>query len=581
MKRWFFVFVIAVPVVVALLFAAIGPSRARNVVQTQHRREHTAASSEQLKVQVTPWGPTQDMLDKASARLTKHSQLLRYLKGTRSRMLSFDLVWEDEKATSDPVPPNRYRGTFYDYTNNVTIVAESSFDRPDRVTVNVATWQPLPSGEELDEAVDLLKADSKLGPAIVDGRLRVYPPMPPLYIPAKSKGRVERTVNVGLMAKDPTDKTIELPNEVVAVNLSRGTVMRFAEGAPPTSKAAPNAVCGPPSGGTSTGRGVAGQYQFTINAQDGTELWSFLAIRPSASSGSEASGIELQSVKYRGKMLLRRAHVPILNVSYDGNTCGPFRDWQYNESQFNADPTGGTDVAPGVRSCAVPATTQLDTSIDTGNHQGIAFYTQGNQVTLVSEMSAGWYRYISEWGFASDGTLRPRYGMGATSNSCTCNGHVHHAYWRLDFDIDGTIPNRIIQGSTSSARPDPINPTLTTEVKQYRSKGMYWLVKNPTTGRSYQIVPGGNDGTAFGDTYGKGDVWALLFSKNEIDDSSVRSGTSAFLDSFVTAQSVLDTDVVVWYGIHVDHNRPGGQMMGHPNIAGQYVAGPDIIPVRW
>ena len=49
---------------------------------------------------------------------------------------------------------------------------------------------------------------------------------------------------------------------------------------------------------------------------------------------------------YRGKRVLRRAHVPILNVKYDRDRCGPFRDWQYEEGKIEAQ---GTDVAPGFR----------------------------------------------------------------------------------------------------------------------------------------------------------------------------------------------------------------------------------------
>jgi hypothetical protein len=578
MKRWFLVSMLAVPLV-ALLCVAIVHS------QRMDHSEMTVAQDEPqtMKVQVTPWGPTQEMLDGAAARLAQQSQVRRYLKGTRSRMLSLDLILEDEKASSDPAPPNRYRGTFYDYTNNLTIVAESSFDRPEQVNVTVSAWQPLPSQEEMDEAVDILKADPKLGPALLDERVQVYPPMPPLYMAgANSKGRVERAINIGLRATDPSDKTVERSNEVVAVNLSRRTVLRFTAGAPPTSKASPEASCGPNAGGSSTGRGVAGQFQFLINDTDGTELWSFLGIRPSASSGVDASGIELQNVKYKGKLVLKRAHVPILNVLYDGNTCGPFRDWEYSENQFDADPANGTTVAPGVRSCTVSPTTQLESGVDTGNFQGIAFYNKDDSVILVSEMAAGWYRYISEWGFGRDGTIRPRFGMGATINSCTCNGHVHHAYWRFDFDIDNSSPNRILEERSNAIIPLPGGNNINTELKRYRDKkGLYWVVENPNTHDAYKIVPNVNDGTAQNDTYGGGDLWFLSYNAAEIDDSNVRTSTAANLTAFVNGQKIVNSDLVVWYGIHIDHNRAGGQIMGHPNISGQFVAGPDLIPLRW
>ena len=36
----------------------------------------------------------------------------------------------------------------------------------------------------------------------------------------------------------------------------------------------------------------------------------------------------MRYVDYRGKRLLYRAHVPILNVKYNGDACGPYRDRQ-------------------------------------------------------------------------------------------------------------------------------------------------------------------------------------------------------------------------------------------------------------
>ena len=70
-----------------------------------------------------------------------------------------------------------------------------------------------------------------------------------------------------------------------------------------------------------------------------------------------------------------------------------------------------------------------------GNFAGVAIYVAGSEVVLVSEMMAGWYRYITEWRFHANGTLRPRFGFAGTQNRCTCHLHKHHVYWRFDFDI--------------------------------------------------------------------------------------------------------------------------------------------------
>jgi hypothetical protein len=145
--------------------------------------------------------------------------------------------------------------------------------------------------------------------------------------------------------------------------------------------------------------------------------------RPAASSGTNGSGIELQYINYKGKTVIRQAHVPILNVKYDEDACGPYRDWQYEEGMIEAD---GDDVVPGFRLCSTPAKTILDSRSDQGNFLGVAVYVDRQEVVLVSEMEAGWYRYISEWRLHANGTIKPRFGFAAVNNSCVCNTHHHH-----------------------------------------------------------------------------------------------------------------------------------------------------------
>jgi hypothetical protein len=105
-------------------------------------------------------------------------------------------------------------------------------------------------------------------------------------------------------------------------------------------------------------------------------------------------------------------------------------------------------------------------------------------------------------------------------------------------------------------------------------KSIYWIIENSITRSAYQIFPNVNDGTALNDAYGKGDVWFLSYNSAEIDDSAVRTNTSANLDAFVNGQSLKDADVVVWYGIHINHNHTGAPGVGETNISGALVAGP-------
>ena len=149
----------------------------------------------------------------------------------------------------------------------------------------------------------------------------------------------------------------------------------------------------------------------------------------------------------------------------------------------------------------------------------------------------------------------------------------------MDFDIDSPAPNRILEPRGRIFNSFPVQ----TEGKRTRSIGNSagWIVDNPATGDAYLIRPNSNDGTSLNDTYARGDLWFLQYNGSEIDDSAVRgNSTQANLDAFVNNQKINSTDLVVWYAVHVNHNR-GMFNVNHPhNIGGPLVAVPDLVPLR-
>src|SRR5829696_5172870 len=161
---------------------------------------------------------------------------------------------------------------------------------------------------------------------------------------------------------------------------------------------------------------------------------------------------------------------------------------------------------------------------DTGNFQGVAIYREGQELVVVSELEAGYYRYISQWRLHDDGTIRPRFGFSAVQNSCTCNIHHHHVYWRLDFDI-GTAENNV-NNVVSEFNSPPIAPpsnwhTNSFEVMRPRNptSSRKWKIENSTTGDAYELIPGPDDGVAHNAAmFGRGDVWILRQHDSEIDD---------------------------------------------------------------
>ena len=302
-------------------------------------------------------------------------------------------------------------------------------------------------------------------------------------------------------------------------------------------------------------------------------------IRPSASSGTNASGIELQNVRYRGKLVLFQAHAPILNVRYDGNACGPFRDWLFEESWIQAD---GTNVAPGIRRSQTPARTILESGTDSGNFRGVALYRQGQQTVLVSELQAGWYRYVSRWLFHDDGTIRPRLGFSAVQDSCVCNVHHHHVYWRLDFDIGTAENNEVREFNDPPILPPDNWHTHRFEARRLRRPdlGRRWQIRNSQTGDAYNLIPGPEDGVA--DDFARGDVWILRFNEGQVDDGisaapsqagDPQANAPARINRFVDGEGVADADIVLWYAAHFTHDL-------HEEDVG-HIVGPTLRPARW
>ena len=535
----------------------------------------TSVSHSEMSVKITSFGPTQAALDEIARDLLRLTEVKKLLQKARHRLLSIALVESETelKSSHAPTPPSRFRATIYDYTNNRTLLIDGRLSHPRKVEITQSGSQPLPTREEFEEAVQILARDKQLGPGIREQRLQPYPPMPPLLGEQLPDGRTERTIAVGLL---PTNG--EHHHEIVGVNMSRRTIVRFVNYAPPTAQAH-NPICGIPYANQTTASNVAGQVWITVK-QGATTLWKFLAVRPAASSGTNGSGVELRFVDYRGKRVLYRAHVPILNVKYNGNACGPYRDWQNEEGMIQAN---GTDVAPGFRLCSTPAQTILDTGSDTGTFLGTAIYVQGQEVVLVCEMQAGWYRYVSEWRLHANGTIRPLFGFSAVSSSCVCNVHHHHAYWRLDFDIRTAGNNRVREFNNPPLVGSSNWHNKTYEIRRPRdpARNRKWRVENAVTGEGYEIIPGANDGVATAAPdwpFPKGDVWILRYRGSEIDDGVVAVGPpyEAGLDSWINGESIQNQDVVIWYGGHfthdVTHEPPGSH--GH-------IVGPVLKPVNW
>ncbi len=480
------------------------------------------------------------------------------LEGRRIRVLGFDAAETAPAKETEGGASTSFVLDLYDYTADQAIEVQGDLSRMNVTRIGEPTRVIEPSPEEMNEAIQTIRTDRHFGDPQLLGRWHPYSAMPGI-IPT-SQGRV---IAVGILPESNSP----LHHEIVGVNLASGRILRYPNGAPPTTLANERA-CAPPTAGQGvTGRGVQGSADVVV-AKAGQTLWNFQVVRPAASSAPKGSGIDLRNIRYKGKLLLAQLHVPILNVKYDRNVCGPYRDWQYAESAFQVN--GGTSLSGGIIRTPTPARTIFESGSDTGNFRGVAIYADGPETVLVTELEAGWYRYKAEYRFHEDGSIRPRWGFAAIQDSCTCNLHFHNAYWRMDFDVAGNRQNRV--ETWDGTRWNLVSK----EARQFRNASLQkWRISDPITGSAYEVIPGEKDSTA--DEFGRGDAWILAYHPGEMDDSSVTGSAQVALSSFVNGESVDNQDLVFWYGAHFTHQfdqDPRHDDEGH-------IVGPTIRPVQW
>lgn len=218
-----------------------------------------------------------------------------------------------------PNDPTRFDATIYDYT------VEKAFDlvldaKGKELSRKALTQQPARLMGELADAETIVRENDAFAAAMAKGSLALYEPMPPVTIDADGR----RLVNVGVISPSVAGATIE-KNEIVSVHIPTGLITRYPSGAPETSRAALLA-CGPGSQGCSYASGPCSYYQIVWPTVD--PVWKLNIRHPSCTTSvqGQGTGLEITDVYYRGRLILKRAEVPVLNVLYAGNTCGPYRD---------------------------------------------------------------------------------------------------------------------------------------------------------------------------------------------------------------------------------------------------------------
>ena len=283
--------------------------------------------------------------------------------------------------------------------------------------------------------------------------------------------------------------------------------------------------------------------------------WSLCVLTPRDSSGPSGSGLEIRDAHFKGRPVLRRAHAPVVSAFYEGG-CGCWRGWASQEAPFEVVGSGGPAAgeAGSWAEAAVPPRTACDTgSDDTGAFRGVATESLSDRLILTTQMSAAWDRYTMSWTFRLDGTIEPRFSFSAAASACSAHSHVHHVYWRFDFDLGGeaTAGDREEMRRVGVGRKPPVS------------------VMDPKARRGYLLIPGPEAYAQPADPSSVGDIWVLEPKPGEITDAG--SGCAIDFSGMLNDEPLDGAGRVVWYRGSVHH--AGGQFDECEDV------GPTLQPV--
>lgn len=550
-----------------------------------HSPAVTTTSKNSLRVEVTAEAEAEADLARATRQILTDPEVNREFPGGDLWMVAYDI---DNKSGSEE--QENFSAIVADMASGRLMEVRGDRAAPENWWLRHIAGQRPPSDDEFAWAVKVLTEHHGLA----DSGDTPYRPMPPLGALRGPDGTADRVVAIGLRSSDGKHR-------IVGVRGLDGEVETELEGAPRPSAAEWGLDMGeeaPPGKGAHQARvrvwaqddqpreSAAGEGGQSKGGDAEPPLWELVVVRPSASSGINGSGVELREVNYAGKRVLARAHVPILSLALTVTGTGgdplAYRSWMHEEAGFEA---AGDEPVPGFRMCPQPPLIAADGNTAGGTFRGVALYVSGDELVIVSQVQAGWYRYLSEWRLAADGTIRPRLTVAAAANPCDAYRHDHHAYWRLDFDIVSDTENLVQEFNDPPVLGEGEWLSVGHEVRRSRSKahGRYWRVRNVRSAATYSLHPGPNDGEADVSTtgLGVGDVWVLRFHDDEVDDGQGFTTdpvlARAQLDRFVTGEPVGREDVVVWYAAHLtldpSANSTGTAMAGP--------VGPDLVPGHW
>jgi primary-amine oxidase len=333
-------------------------------------------------------------------------------------------------------------------------------------------------------------------------------------------------------------------------------------------------------------------------------------------------GLVLYTVGYEdgGKVrpVMYRGSLSEMVVPYGDPSAGWFFRDSFDAGEFGMG-INAASLRPGVdcpANCRTFDATFADSSGDSWTaRRAVALYERdggiawkheeesrrARELVLSFVSTVGNYDYGFEWVFHQDGVLEMRVMLtGIMAAKAVADGahdpyshpvgknlaaphHQHFFTFRLDLDVDGASPNRVVELNSAAVPAGPRNPyggafemretPLTTEREAQRNldlaSGRKWIVQNTPANTGYALIPGENAlPFALPESWVRkragllnAQLWVTPYAAGEIyaaGDYPNQSKGGDGLPKWTKANRPIDgRDVVVWYTMGITHNpRP-------------------------
>lgn len=283
------------------------------------------------------------------------------------------------------------------------------------------------------------------------------------------------------------------------------------------------------------------------------------------------SGLEVWFADFLGRRVVWRGSQPFAIVPYHRPIVGDPQPPHYTYKDGASPQWGGVEFTALKKNApntwanstffAAVDTEAVDVHVDPAGHFGPA------HLTITAKFQCGWYQYVHNWEFDSDGNIHARVAMGGQLNpNDPSKAHAHHMYFRVDLDIDG-FTRDLFEEFEHASYNDPGGDgwkIINVQGKHFAdpARGRKWRVRDAASTsqlgafRGYEIeVPQ----LAGRDDYSTGDLWVTVYRGDSVqqgDDVGVAAPNDEVLAK-VYAVGPLDTvngnDVVFWVAIHAHH----------------------------